>query len=363
MIDDHGHPFVRDGGPLDLSTIGLYSDEGPDADRRRRESSTKRLSTHLLGRRLANYLGCDPDELSSAREVASADWPNYVRRLMDDAGVDEFIFDVGGERSSAVTDYFAELTGRPVHWIGRIEPIIDDLMSRGADAGTIVAEVERYCHEADAAGCVGFKTAIAYRTGLRVQADVTLEEAQRSLDVSVPVRRRGKACRDLALQRAFAIAADAGKPFQIHTGFGDSSLRLSESNPLLLEEILSSHEGSAASIVLIHGAYPWIEELGYLALSRPNVFAEVSLFNIFTPLQVTQRIVQLLELVPTDRIIFGSDGHDQPETFWFAAHVLHESWARAAEVLEENGADPAWLEEARHDVFDRTARNLYLGRP
>ena len=361
MIDDHGHPFARHGGPLDLSSIGLYSDEGPDADRRRQASGTKRLSTHLMGRRLAKYLGCELDELSQARELASAEWPRYVRSLMNDAGVDEFIFDVGGEVDSTVTDYFTDLTDRPVHWIGRIEPVIDDLMVQGADAGTIVAEVERYCREADAAGCVGFKTAIAYRTGLRVQANVTLEQAQRSLDDSVPVRRRGKACRDLALQRAFAIAADAGKPFQIHTGFGDSSLRLSESNPLLLEEILSSTEGAAASIVLIHGAYPWTEELGFLALSRPNVFAEVSLFNIFAPLQVTQRIIQLLELVPTDRVIFGTDGHEQPETFWFAAHVLHDSWARAAEILEDSGADAAWLEEARHDVFDRTARKLYLG--
>jgi predicted TIM-barrel fold metal-dependent hydrolase len=361
MIDDHGHPFARSGGPLDVSSIGLFIEEGADADQRREASATKRLSAHLMARRLATYLKCDVTQLSEARAEASSNWPSYVRALFADAGIDEFIFDVGAERTSDVADTFAELVDRPVHWIGRIDPVIDALMAIGSDAETIVNEVERFCRECVAAGCVGFKTALAYRTGLAVQANVTVDQAQESLNEEVPLRRRGKACRDLAFQRALGVAAETQHPFQIHTGFGDSSLRLSESNPLLLEDILRSDEGTAAPIVLIHGAYPWTEELGFLALSRPNVYAEVSLFNIFTPLQVSARMIQLLELVSTDRIMFGTDGHEQPESFWFASHVLHESWAQATDVLINAGADPAWVEEARLDVFDRTARTLYLG--
>jgi len=233
-------------------------------------------------------------------------------------------------------------------------------MGDGADAETIVSEVERFCREATRAGCVGFKTAIAYRTGLAVRADVSIDEAQESLNEDVPVRRRAKACRDLAFQRALGIAAEEGRPFQVHTGFGDSSLRLSQSNPLLLEEILGTDEGMATSIVLIHGSYPWTEELGFLAMSKPNVYAEISLFNIFSPLKVTERILQLLELAPTDRIIFGTDGHEQPETFWFAAHVLDESWERAGEELEDAGASANWIEEARLNLFEGNARRLYL---
>jgi len=361
MIDDHGHPFARSGGPFDISSIGLFIEEGANADRRREESGAKRLSTHLMARRLASYLNCDVSEISDARAQASSNWSTYVRGLLSDARIDELIFDVGAERTGEVTEFYADLVDRPVHWIGRIDPVVDDLMKQGSDAETIVSEVERFCRESVEAGCVGFKTAIAYRTGLAVHAGVTIDQAQDSLDLDVPIRRRGKACRDLAFQRALGVAAETGHPFQIHTGFGDSSLRLSESNPLLLEEILLSDEGSAAPIVLIHGSYPWTEELGFLAMSRPNVFAEISLFNIFTPLQVTQRLVQLLELVPTDRIMFGTDGHEEPESFWFAAHVLHDAWAQAADQLIRAGADSAWIEQARLDVFDRTARTLYLG--
>lgn len=361
MLDDHGHPFARSGGPFDISTIGLFIEEGPEGDRRRAESRSKRLSTHLMAQRLARYLDCDVAQLSDARAQASANWPAYVQALFTDAGIDELVFDVGAERNGDVAQFYADLLERPVHWIGRIDPLIDELMATGSSAEAIVEEVERYCRDAVASGCVGFKTAIAYRTGLEVKANVTIDQAQDSLDASVPVRRRGKACRDLAFQRALGVAAETQHPFQIHTGFGDSSLRLSESNPLLLEEILASDEGSATPIVLIHGAYPWTEQLGFLALSRANVYAEVSLFNLFTPLQVTERIIQLLGLVPTDRIMFGTDGHEEPESFWFAAHALHEAWAESVDRMIQAGADRAWLEEARLDVFDRTARSLYLG--
>ncbi len=360
MIDDHGHPFARVGGQLDLATIGLFTEDGPDADRRRQESAAKRLPTQLLARRLAKYLDCHVSDIAAARAAASADWPGYVRALFDDAGIGELVFDIGGERDGQVAQVYADLTDRPVHWLGRIDPVIDQLIGDDADAETIVSEVERYCREAATAGCVGYKSAIAYRTGLAVRPDVSIDEAQQSLQEPGLVRRRGKACRDLALQRALGVAAETGRPFQIHAGFGDSSLRLGESNPLLLEGLLRTEEGAAAAIVLIHGAFPWTEELGYMALTRPNVYAEVSLFNIFAPMQVGNRILKLLELAPTDRLLFGTDGHEQPETFWFGAHVLGDAWRQTAATLQHAGADPAWVEEARRDLFERTARTLYL---
>jgi hypothetical protein len=360
VIDDHGHPFARSGGPWDIASIGLFTEVGTDADQRRQEVGGKRLWAHLMDQRLARYLKCNVADLPEARNEASADWPTYVRGLLDDAGIVESIFDVGAERDSTVSDYYADLTGRPVHWLGRIDPVIDNLMEVGADAETIVSEVERFCREAISAGCAGFKTAMAYRTGLSVRANMTIDQAQESLVEDVAIRRRGKACRDLAFQRALGIAAESGHPFQVHTGFGDSSLRLSESNPLLLEEILGTEEGSSAPIVLIHSGYPWTEELGFLAMSKPNVFAEVSLINIFTPLKVTERILQLLELVSTDRIIFGTDGHEQPETFWYAAHALRQSWEEVGQELGRVGASTSWIEQAHHDLFEGNARRLYL---
>lgn len=77
-------------------------------------------------------------------------------------------------------------------------------------------------------------------------------------------------------------AADLGRPFQVHAGIGDPEIRIAEANPLLLEEILRTPEGSAVPIVLIHGSYPWHEELAYVALTKPYVHADLSLFNLFS---------------------------------------------------------------------------------
>lgn len=359
MIDDHAHTFSTSGGPLDLAAITL--DVHADGAERRAAATPHRVFSELLSGRLAAFLGCPADDVPAARAEASADWTAYVRRLFDDAQLDELVVDIGAERDAASLRPFHDITGRPLRWLARFDPLLDRLIEAGADAATIVGEVEAFCADAAAAGCAGFKTAIAYRTGLAVDPDATMEMAQRSLESDLPVRRRGKACRDLALRRAFAVAADLRRPVQVHTGFGDSDLRLAESNPLLLEELLRTPEGRAVPVVLIHGSFPWLAELGHLAMTRPNVHAEVSLFNLFAPLTIGECLLRLLELAPVDRVIAGTDGHNEPETHWFAAHALYDGWRRAAATLRDAGAGAAWIARAHERIFRGNAEELYAG--
>jgi predicted TIM-barrel fold metal-dependent hydrolase len=318
-----------------------------------------------MRQRLSSYLGCRPDEVEAARTESAREWRAHVRGLFADADIDELVFDIGDfgtDIQEAVVAPYAALTGRPVHWLARFDPLVDRLIAAGTDAETIISMVEDQCEQAARAGCVGFKTIAAYRTGLAVRTDVTLDEAQRSLGGEEPVRLRGKECRDLALRRALGVAARHGLPVQFHTGFGDSDLRLSRANPLLLEDLLHTEEGTAATVVLIHGGFPWTEELGYLALIRPNVYAELSLSNLFAPLTIADRITRLMELVPADRLMFGTDGHGQPETLWFAACALRDAWEQAEKPMTEAGLGKEWLDDARSRAFDSNARELYLRR-
>ncbi|MFF7474458.1 amidohydrolase family protein [Streptomyces sp. NPDC008092] len=365
MIDDHCHTFGLNAQPLDLADISLCVGDSPPAVARRKQAGPLRAGQELMRRRLATYLKCAPEEVEAARAEAARDWPAHVRALLADADIDELVFDIGSidaDAEASVVGPYTALTGRPVHWLARFDPLVDRLIAAGADAGTIVAEVEEHCERAARAGCAGFKTIAAYRTGLAVRADVTLDEAQRSLAGDEPVRRRGKACRDLALRRALGVAARHDLPVQFHTGFGDSDLRLSGSNPLLLEDLLHTEEGTAATVVLIHGGFPWTEELGYLALSRPNVYAELSLSNLFAPLTLADRIVRLLDLVPADRLTIGTDGHGQPETLWFAACAVRDAWQQAEETMTAAGIGAEWLARTRERAFDGNARELYVRR-
>jgi hypothetical protein len=360
VIDQHCHPFATEGGPLDLSTLTLDVRQDEDAPRRRAAQGPHRAMQELLTVRLCERLGCSPDELSDARAEASADWASYVRKLFADAGLTALVMDVGfGGEEARSWKLCADLTGCEVFPVHRIDPGIDAMMGEGASADEILEGSIEAMREAAANGFVGFKTAMAYRTGLHVDPTASREDAERSLREDVPVRRRGKACRDRVIRHALGVAADLGLPFQIHTGFGDSDIRLAESNPLLLEELLRTPEGEAASVVLIHGAYPWHEELGFLALTKPNVYAEISLFNLFAPLTVAERLLRMVDLVPAGKLLAGTDGHAQPELFWFGALVLQQAWQRIVPMLREAGARAEWIERTGRLLFEDTARHLY----
>ena len=362
MIDDHAHPFALAGGPLDLAALSLDVGTEPGAADRRQVLGPSRLFQELLTVRLANHLGCRPDEVSEARAQASDDWASYVLGLFRDAGIKGIVMDPAWPPGAAEQlERYAELAGCPIYPILRLEPIVDRLINERAGAGEIVEAVGRAMGEAASRGWVGFKTILAYRTGLAVNPDVTWQVAEASLRSDVPVRRRGKACRDLILREALAMAADLGLPFQIHTGMGDSKIRLAESNPLLLEDLLHSPQGSAGRIVLIHGSYPWTEELAYLAATSPNVWADLSLCNIFSPITTADRLLRLVDLAPTDRILLASDGYQEPELHWFGAVTLRDAWERVRSTQAAAGARASWLEGVEHGIFEGNARALYSG--
>jgi len=362
LIDQHAHPFALRGGPMDLPSISLDVRTDAGGDERRRRHGPARLFQELLTVRLAARLGCDPQEVPAARADASANWGAYCRGLFSDAGISDLVLDAGyaANAASHLKDY-ARLSGCGIHPIFRIEPLLDGLIEGGTGAAEIVADVEEAMTKAVADGAVGFKTIAAYRTGLRIDPTATIKDGDASLrdGLDVPVRRRGKAMRDLVLRRALGLAAELGVPIQVHTGFGDSDIRLSEADPLLLEEILRTPEGSAATVVLIHGSYPWHEQLAHLATVQPNVHAEASLHQLFSPLTTADRLGRILDLAPATKVLVGTDGHVEPELFWFAASILREAWGEVAARMRAAGARSGWVEATERMLFEDNARRLY----
>jgi len=363
MIDDHVHPFPLEYLPLEPHAITLDVSTDADTGQRLRRLAPGRLYLHLLQVKLADLLDVDlPEAVAARNERAAGDWTGWLRRLFDNAGIDGMIMDEAGPPARPTDPSgYAAAAGRPVWWMARLDPIVDQLLGRDASASEIVAAVEDAMQEAAAAGCVAYKTILAYRTGLAVDPAVSLDRAQRELDGERerPVRRRGKALRDLVLRRALACAYDLDRPVQIHTGFGDSELRLAESAPVLLEELLRTPEGSAAKVVLIHGSFPWTEAAAYLASTKPNVWMELSLSNLFAPVGTAHRLIRMLDVAPRDRLLLGSDGHGSPETHWFGCRVLADAWQKAAATLVDAGARPDWVQTAHDAMFGANARVVY----
>jgi hypothetical protein len=364
VIDDHVHPFPLAFEPLDLARFTLDVAEGEEADNRRVMVEPTRLATQMLRVRLAKHLGCAPPDVVAARDdAARKNWPGYVRGLFADCGTTGMLMDAGWQGlAPGGAERFAQASGLPVWELARLEPVIDRLLGEDRGARDVIDAVDTFMEAEVRDGAVGFKTVLAYRTGLAVDVNVTLAGAERGLAADraagLAVRRTGKALRDLLFLRVLERCADLGRPLQIHTGFGDSEIRLAESDPLLLEEALRTPAGSSADVVLIHGSFPWHEQAGYLASVRPRVWTELSLCNLFSPATTADRLLRLLDIAPGARITLGSDGHGPPESHWFGIVMLRDAWRTVRERLA-GAVDDGWLDDIEDRLFESNARELY----
>lgn len=361
MIDDNCHPFSLEGGTLDLEAFSLDAAADADADERRRRLGPGRLFQELLTARLAARLGCVPEEVPQARAEAAADWPAYVAALFEEAGIEAMVMDAYRHPSSdpGLVRKCADLAGRPAHAMLRIDPIVDEMIGRGASVSEIVAGVEGHMADAAAEGAVGFASVIAKRTGLAVDPEATPDEANRSLESVAEVRRRGKACRDLVLRRALAAAAALERPVLVHVGVDAGDLRLRDGDPTLLEDLLRTPEGAAVDVVLSHGAFPWTEQAAYMAATLPNVWLDLSLFSVYATATVEDRLLRALDLAPAGKLMAGTGAWGEPELFWFGAIVLQEAWGRVRARLQANGAREHWLERIERMLLGDNARTLF----
>lgn len=76
-------------------------------------------------------------------------------------------------------------------------------------------------------------------------------------------------------------------------GFGDNDLDLLASNPLYLRELIETYP--TAKIVLLHSAYPYTRQAGYLASVYSNVYVDFGL--VFPLISATGQQANLKELV------------------------------------------------------------------
>lgn len=361
VIDDHAHPFALTTDRLSFDELTLDVGTDPGAGARRAALAPGRITTEVLRVRLARLLECAPEDVEEVRAERARDWPTYLRTLFDDVGLDAMLLDGGPHRieSTQIAAYQAA-AGASIGLLLRFEAVIDPMLDAGASADEVLAAVEAAVSEAAASGYAGAKTVLAYRTGLAVDPQATVADARRSLvdGAELPVRRRGKALRDLIFRRAVAQCGELGLPVQVHTGFGDSDLRLGDGEPVALDAALRCPEVERGRVVLIHAGYPWHEQVAYLASVRRCVWAEFSLVNLVSPITTADRLLRLIDLAPARRVLVGSDGHGAPETHWFALAVLRDAWNEIAERLGPV-VRARWLDDVERAIFAENAREIY----
>jgi glutamine synthetase len=186
----------------------------------------------------------------------------------------------------------------------------------------------------------GFKSVICYRTGLdiglesrkalRPQQQLTesslliafhdfIQQAVRGSNYRVEQKEVNDylVCAVCEVLEKRVEAEGEGLPFQFHTGLGDTDIDLIKSNPAYMQPIIEAYPN--VDFVLLHSAYPYTREAGYMASNFANAWLDIGeVFPMLSREGEEAVLRQALELTPTSKILWSTDGHFFPETYWLA---------------------------------------------
>jgi predicted TIM-barrel fold metal-dependent hydrolase len=226
---------------------------------------------------------------------------------------------------------FEQALGVPVHRVARIEPMIVDLQAADLPWAGFADGFGARLDEAAADGrTVGYKSIIAYRTGLDV-GNPTEADAARAYDAWRAAgwpkdRGPGKTVRDYCLRATLRAARRHDLVMHLHCGGGDPDIVLAHVRPQDVYELLHDHMDQP--IILIHGGYPWMAEAAYIASILPFVYIDLSEFLPWASLGIDRELEMVLGVVPSGKVLYGSDEASEPEVFWLSARLTREALER-----------------------------------
>lgn len=388
LLDHHCHGVVP--ADLERQEFETLLTEAPTAGLRDRFGSMLGLAVR---RWCAPVLDLephtDPDEY--LRRRAELGWAEVTSRLLRASGAKTWLVDTGfnsGELTSAAE--MASLGGGQAYSVVRIESVAEAVgavsglagsrtgTGTGSRSGTGTASdwadaVERSVREA-VVDAVGMKTVVAYRSGLQVPA---APPSRAAVAHAAGEWLRGRATGDKTriadpvlgawlVHLGVRLSGELGLPLQVHTGFGDTDVRLTTANPALLTDVIAASERSGARFMLLH-CWPFMREAGYLANVFDHVFVDVGLAVPHTGARAPAVLAELLELAPFASVCFSSDGYGLPELHYLGALLWRRALARLMDEWVGEGVLAARDSQSLvNGLADANARAAYslppLGR-
>jgi len=340
IIDNHAHPLLIPSAQKKYLLLAITTEAHGDA----MKYTTSSLSHIRAVNQLSGILKCPPtwDDVVKAIDVEKAKPDDaWAKRCME--GVETLLIDDGLDGKEEVFDYswHDRLTRSKSYRIVRIEKVAEEIIDKCLKSAvppdeiftTVVDEFEKAIrHAVSDPEVVGFKSVICYRTGLNIpsaplsQADVQpsfveLLAQQKAEGQTTFKRLDGSLMNPYLVQKTATIIQSSPsqhkKPIQFHTGLGDNDITLTTSSPSHLQPFI--REYPTVPIVLLHASYPWTKEAGYLASVYENVYADIGEVFPFLSKEGQENVVrEILELCPSEKLLWSTDGHWFPETFLLA---------------------------------------------
>jgi len=165
------------------------------------------------------------------------------------------------------------------------------------------------------------------------------------------------------------IAAECGRlgmAVHLHTMAGAGGyFEVAGANPLQLEPVLNDPELRKTNFVMVHGGWPFTNEIGAL-LTKPNAYLDFSAQDLIrTPAALAGTLREWLEHVP-EKVMFGSDAYPYSpeigweESGWMASHTARKALAMALNGMVRDGEiSRTRASELARMVLRENARKLY----
>ncbi|MGM9348854.1 amidohydrolase family protein [Streptomyces salinarius] len=236
------------------------------------------------------------------------------RRFLRAAGAGVFCVDTGfAPHPVTGPAELAAAAGATAYEVVRLEGVAEAVAADGVEPDAY-AEAFRTAVWAAVGrpGVVGVKSVAAYRTGFDLDparpspAEVT-RAAGRWL-----ARGGGRLDDPVLVRELLWTAVDVGRPLQLHTGFGDSDIRMHRVDPTLLTDWLHLTAGTIP-VLLLH-CWPYQRQAAYLSAVFERVHLDVGLtLHHVGPARAGAILAEALEITPFRKLLYSSDAYGAAE--------------------------------------------------
>ncbi|MGW7278245.1 amidohydrolase family protein [Streptomyces sp. NPDC054844] len=266
-----------------------------------------------------------PDVYLARRAELGADEVN--RRFLRAAGAGVFCVDTGyAPHQVTAPAELARAAGATAYEVVRLEAVAEAVAAGGVEPDAYAAAFRTAAWEAvRPPGVVGVKSVAAYRTGfdldpVRPSAAEVTEAARHWL------ARGGRLDDPVLVRQLLWTAVDLGRPLQLHTGFGDSEIRMHRVDPTLLTDWLHLTAGTIP-VLLLH-CWPYQRQAAYLSAVFERVYLDVGLtLHHVGPARAGAILAEALEIAPFRKLLYSSDAYGVAEFHHLGALAFRQGLA------------------------------------
>ncbi|WP_328773635.1 amidohydrolase family protein [Streptomyces sp. NBC_00286] len=249
------------------------------------------------------------------------------RRFLAAAGTDVFCVDTGFAPGRLTTPReLAEVVGGAAYEVVRLESVAEAVAAEGVEPDAYADVFRAAAWDAiRRPGVVAVKSVAAYRTGFDLDpvrpSDPEVTGAARRW-----LARGGRLDDPVLVRHLLWTAVDLGLPLQLHTGFGDSDIRMHRVDPTLLTDWLHLTSGTIP-VLLLH-CWPYQRQAAYLATVFEQVYLDVGLtLHYVGPARARAILEEALEITPFRKLLYSSDAYGVAEFYHLGALAFRHGLA------------------------------------